>query len=208
MIEFLGKGVSATRKANAGRYLSPEPLLQNPRFATAMAKRGLSTPAYPYAANNPITYVDPDGLRIRLAGGSGRSAGFGMRLTPQGRMLYDWLDQSPNEYTVRDATAPIEGLGESLGRYRPGSYSSNSCESRGGTIELYELLVRLSGRDPAQNLAHELTHAGLHEAEVMGSEFVPPSVHPFRGEAQNGALPPTAHNTMDAYWQVVFVGGL
>lgn len=47
-----------------GRYLSPEPLLQDPRFVTAMAKRGLTTPAYAYAVNNPIGYYDPDGLGV------------------------------------------------------------------------------------------------------------------------------------------------
>ena len=42
-------------------YLSPEPALQDPTFASSMAKQGFSVPAYAYALNNPIAVVDPDG---------------------------------------------------------------------------------------------------------------------------------------------------
>ncbi|GMU62984.1 MAG: hypothetical protein AMXMBFR34_47470 [Myxococcaceae bacterium] len=48
-------------RSNA-RYLSPEPMLQSPTFATSMAARGMSVPTYAYAANNPLRYVDRDGL--------------------------------------------------------------------------------------------------------------------------------------------------
>ena len=74
--------------ADTGRYLSPEPLLQprnladdpelltlpaplrqaisqmssGPGFAAAQAKLGRSVPAYAYALNNPLAFVDPDGL--------------------------------------------------------------------------------------------------------------------------------------------------
>lgn len=43
------------------RYLSPEPLLQDPAYVSAMAERGMSVPTYAYALNNPQRYVDPDG---------------------------------------------------------------------------------------------------------------------------------------------------
>jgi RHS repeat-associated protein/uncharacterized protein (TIGR03382 family) len=44
-----------------GRYLSPEPLLQNPRWVRQMAERGLSATTYAYALNNPVHYSDPTG---------------------------------------------------------------------------------------------------------------------------------------------------
>ena len=35
--------------------------LQSPDFVLSMAASGMTTPAYAYAANNPVRYVDPDG---------------------------------------------------------------------------------------------------------------------------------------------------
>ncbi|MBZ4408933.1 hypothetical protein K8640_11960 [Myxococcus sp. XM-1-1-1] len=45
-----------------GRYLQPEPLLMDARFAATRAAAGLSTPTYAYVSNNPINRVDPTGL--------------------------------------------------------------------------------------------------------------------------------------------------
>jgi RHS repeat-associated protein len=50
-----------------GRYLSPEPLLQDPRWVRRMAKRGMSVPTYAYAYNNPVMYIDPTGLNGEAA---------------------------------------------------------------------------------------------------------------------------------------------
>lgn len=44
------------------RYLSPEPMLQRPRWLRRAAKRGTSTPTYGYAYNNPLRYTDRTGL--------------------------------------------------------------------------------------------------------------------------------------------------
>lgn len=54
----------------SGRYLSPEPLLQNPRDVRRMAQAGMSVPTYAYAANNPLRYTDPNGLEVMNLGGS------------------------------------------------------------------------------------------------------------------------------------------
>jgi RHS repeat-associated protein len=45
-----------------GRYLSPEPLLQDPSWVIWQHLNGKQTPAYAYAWNNPLRYVDPTGL--------------------------------------------------------------------------------------------------------------------------------------------------
>jgi RHS repeat-associated protein len=45
-----------------GRYLQPEPVLQEPAYQSGTAKTGRSLPSYAYALNNPISTTDPDGL--------------------------------------------------------------------------------------------------------------------------------------------------
>lgn len=70
--------VSSTR-----RYLSPEPLLQSPQYMSAMAQSGMSVPTYAYANNNPLMYVDQDGLRTEPAPGNG-SGGYQPRTGPGG----------------------------------------------------------------------------------------------------------------------------
>ena len=45
-----------------GRYLEPEPLAQTPYPAFAGAYSGTQWPVYAYAANDPINFVDVDGL--------------------------------------------------------------------------------------------------------------------------------------------------
>ena len=45
-----------------GRYLSPEPLLQEPTWVASELQEGHQVPAYSYARNNPVAYIDPDGL--------------------------------------------------------------------------------------------------------------------------------------------------
>jgi hypothetical protein len=45
-----------------GRYLSPEPLLQNPNWVMSELRHGFQVPTYGYARNNPMRYVDSTGL--------------------------------------------------------------------------------------------------------------------------------------------------
>ncbi|WP_141323142.1 RHS repeat-associated core domain-containing protein [Myxococcus sp. AB025B] len=45
-----------------GRYLQPEPILQNPIFVQKRALEGMSVPAYAYANNNALYFTDTNGL--------------------------------------------------------------------------------------------------------------------------------------------------
>ncbi len=49
----------------AGRYLSPEPMLQYPTWVMSELQSGFQVPAYAYACTNPIGNGDPDGLYKR-----------------------------------------------------------------------------------------------------------------------------------------------
>ena len=92
---------------STGRWLQPEPLLQSPDFAIAMAHQGMSTPTYAYAANNPIHFADANGLTITVNWGSDpqtvvniANAIARLRSTETGRTLYDRLDARPETITV------------------------------------------------------------------------------------------------------------
>ncbi|MBZ4423346.1 RHS repeat domain-containing protein, partial [Myxococcus sp. RHSTA-1-4] len=45
-----------------GRFLQSEPMLHEPGYVVDMALKGHVVPAYAYAANNPLYFVDPTGL--------------------------------------------------------------------------------------------------------------------------------------------------
>lgn len=48
--------------SHAERYLSLEPLLENPNRVLDAARASRTAPTYAYAQNNPITTTDPNGL--------------------------------------------------------------------------------------------------------------------------------------------------
>ncbi len=51
-----------------GGYTTTESFLQSPRCLRRMARNGVSVPVYAYAANNPLRYVDFDGLALKMGG--------------------------------------------------------------------------------------------------------------------------------------------
>jgi len=56
--------IALVASSAAARYLSPEPLLQDPNYVARMAAAGYSVPTYSYALNNPVRYVDRNGLDV------------------------------------------------------------------------------------------------------------------------------------------------
>jgi hypothetical protein len=54
---------SAEIAADHINYLQPEPLLQSPYYALISAMEGYSAPTYAYARNNPVHWVDDNGLQ-------------------------------------------------------------------------------------------------------------------------------------------------
>ena len=45
-----------------GRYLQPEPMMQEPKWVGAEARIGMTAATYSYARNNPLHVTDPTGL--------------------------------------------------------------------------------------------------------------------------------------------------
>jgi RHS repeat-associated protein len=60
--------------SSSGRWLSPEPLMQDPMYVRQMAEDGMGVPTYAYALNNPVRYVDSDGLKPGDAFRTGEAA--------------------------------------------------------------------------------------------------------------------------------------
>ncbi len=97
------------------RYLSPEPLLQSSTYARLMAQSGMRVPAYAYAANNPISYVDPSGLAIM---GPLTPAAFEAlriaRLTEEGARIVSALEAAPQLFSVEAASLKSGTFGTAI----------------------------------------------------------------------------------------------
>lgn len=114
-----------------GRYLSPEPLLQNPDFVSWMAQKGMSLPTYAYAYNNPLRYTDPTGL---VGVGDGPS---GAEITAFIKAHYgrNQYNQSPSyEYAYENWTKMTDR--ESIyHRHGAGNERNEKFISKDGTCE-------------------------------------------------------------------------
>ena len=128
-----------------GRFLSEDPLHFN----------GGSFNFYPYVANNPPNYSDPDGLRIIVVGDQDcywKAKFYLTALSPTARDIFAKADASPKTIEVHVISDPLPPPG------------ANNVESEpSGTIDWYcHAALRCTNGgvlSPASGLAHELAHA-------------------------------------------------
>jgi RHS repeat-associated protein len=149
-----------------GRDLSSEPLLQNPQFTALMARQGLSTSAYAYALNSPLSVVDPDGARPRWDA-SNRDLQRQidrLRSTPTGQSLWKTLESAPGIQDIKELPGMIwkpNGKWIAGGtKYGPGINAQCSVITHRSLERIWwDTGGNRHPMDPAAILGHELFHA-------------------------------------------------
>lgn len=108
------------------RYLSPEPLLQSPGYVRTMAARGMQVPTYAYAENNPLMYVDIDGLGVVRIQGPGwfQDAVNNYLASPCGSGVSATIAASPLDVNVSMGILPDIGAYPDFGNTTPNSTTS------------------------------------------------------------------------------------
>ena len=169
---------------------------------------------YAYAANDPIEYVDRDGLRVELMNQAAFDLAGQAANNPQALAVLEWLDSSADTYQVWGDQALEPGTG---GQWFPGELAGKQQTSRrGGTIRVDNKHCEAGGKSPAGALGHELTHAGLRDAQVnpWSDPSRPPVPLPVKSLGRDalpgGGLPgdhgdaTSPHGALEWYWNVTF----
>jgi hypothetical protein len=160
LVGFVGYGSSAS-----ARYLQPEPMLNNPRFVQAMARRGMSTPTYAYAANNPLAFTDPDGRTIRWVDRVLQPYLDAMRQTPTGSSLLSAMERSRTPFSFKAGWAGFSNLGPRRGVTNRAPMCSNSAP--------VDIVVNVdtarSRNDPEWNLLNTVGHEATHGDQMSHS---------------------------------------
>lgn len=178
--------------STTSRWMSRDPLLFG----------GGSANIASYANGDPVNSTDVSGLLVVPGDASGARALAGLGVSPEGRALIQYLDASPNVYTVfGDAPPPFDlpnaaGIagnapGES-GHEGPRAYQGvGGANQSGGTCGYAPggLDIRLftpAGMSEVANLAHELGHAAMYETAVTGRGGYPDWIAPYLGSTVSG----------------------
>ncbi|MBZ4334636.1 RHS repeat-associated core domain-containing protein [Corallococcus sp. AS-1-12] len=102
---------------NIGRYLAPEPLMSKPKWVVAEIASGTPPLLYGYASNNPVAYVDIDGLDAEVrtlstdpfrASVRTLKAIVAWRKTPAGAKVWAAMEKSPVKYRFGDERIPVQ----------------------------------------------------------------------------------------------------
>jgi hypothetical protein len=145
----------------------------------------MTAPTFAYALNNPIEFIDSDGLKIRPAASpelSRQVARF--RSTPSGRMLWNLLAGRDEIVSLEDY-GPIRWNTPRGNIFEAGGTSPTPDGARCATIthkSLERAWWTVNGRrlpmDPAAIMGHELVHAwmriyepGRRDTEWLEEEF-------------------------------------
>jgi len=143
------------------RYLQPEPILRSPWSQVYYAYMGVSLPVYAYAGNNPLYWVDYNGLWIMpTPGDMNLRRGLDRMLqSPRARELYNYLhNQRPERIPL---SSGVERWNEARQKFEYGRtnlkrrpYGRNAAACSAVTDPVNEGTFA----DPALNIAHELAH--------------------------------------------------
>lgn len=142
---------------SVGQYLQMEPMMRSANWVTSMAMSGMGAPAYAYAANNPISLVDPDGLKVDpkrtpLLDDLVRR----LQTTACGRIVWEKLEKSPVLYRLTEDPTLRSDEGAVGGNVR------KSHEMVEGKLRRF-IDVRINPTSPHGTslftFAHELGHA-------------------------------------------------
>src|SRR5262249_11702550 len=167
--------------AETGRWTNKDPS----RFG------GGDSNLYAYGFNDPVGEIDSSGREVRAVDSRAEDLIAQLRASPKGAALYDYLDSSPYVYTVRgNAPLPLDLPVIAAGRFKPGIVEGKDQCAPGGAVDLYDAIVRARGADPVENLAHELTHAGLYDDRYLHRPGAPQPIPLLRSDAdENGGIP-------------------